>query len=511
MLWIALSLPELPLQLAQRSTPEAGSPLVIAEGPALRPLVCCANAAARQCGVTAGMPVAAARALAGELTVLPRVADAEDQALHNLACWAGQFTPNVALHASSLLLEVESTLQLHGGLSTLLARVRKGVAQLGYHAAPGVAPTPLAAWLLAQARQAGCDVRMCRDLQQLPQRLAALPLALLDWPADTLQALQALGIRSIGQCLALPRDGFIRRFGHGPRLELDRLLGLVPDPRRWFTPPDRFAARLEFGFELNDAQALLFPLKRLLRELEGFLRSRGAGVQQWQLQLEHWNHGRTRLAIGTSLPERSAERLLALARERLLQLTLEAPVLALGIAAVQLHAFAEHSQSLVPDPRSRAIGWSQLIDRLRARLGSERLHGLRSVDDARPERGWQRCAALPATGKSSRRHGAVAIGSSTASPAVCTPAPYAPAAAGAAPRPLWLLEPPRALSCKAGQPLCQGQLQLLAGPERLEAGWWDGHVVCRDYYVARNARGETLWIYREHRREAHWYLHGIFA
>ena len=24
-------------------------------------------------------------------------------------------------------------------------------------------------------------------------------------------------------------------------------------------------------------------------------------------------------------------------------------------------------------------------------------------------------------------------------------------------------------------------------------------------------RGETLWIYREHRREAHWYLHGIFS
>lgn len=488
MLWIALSLPELPLQLAQRSTTELGNPLVIAEGPTTRPLVCCANTAAMERGIMAGMPVAAARALAGELTVVPRDMAAEAQALHNLACWAGQFTPNVVLQAAGLLLEVESTLQLHGGLATLLARVRKGAAQLGYAAVPGVAPTPLAAWLLARAQQSGLETRMCRQLQQLPERLAALPLALLDWPATVLQPLQALGIRHFGHCLQLPRDGFIRRFGKLPRLDLDKALGLVPDPRAWFTPPEHFASRLEFGFELNDALALLFPLKRLLRELEGFLRSRGAGVQQWQLLLKHHNRDQTRLTIGTALPERSAERLLVLARERLTQLTLDAPVLALGIAAEQLHSFAEHSQSLVPDPRSRAIGWSQLVDKLSARLGKERIQRLQVLDDVRPERGWQRCAA------------------------VATPATFANAAALAdTPRPLWLLDPPRALSSRDGQPLCQGKLDLLAGPERIEAGWWDGHAVCRDYYVARNPHGETLWVYREHRRDSPWYLHGIFS
>jgi protein ImuB len=490
MLWIALSLPALPLQLVQRSAPELVHPLVIAEGPTTRPLVCCANSSAQERGVTAGMPVAAARAVAGELAVLLRDTAAEAQALHNLACWAGQFTPNVVLQASGLLLEIESTLQLHGGLATLLARVRKGVAQLGYAAAPGVAPTPRAAWLLAQAHQAGLQVRMCREQAQLPERLAALPLSLLDWPQNTLQTLQALGIRHIGQCLQLPRDGFIRRFGKPPRIELDQTLGLLPDPRAWFMPPDHFTSRIEFGFELNDALALLFPLKRLLRELEGFLRSRGAGVQQWQLLLEHWNHGKTCLVIGTALPERSAERLLALARERLTQLALEAPVLALVIVAGQLHSFEEHSQSLVPDPRSRAIGWSQLVDKLAARVGKERIQRLQAVDDARPERAWQRCTAAKA-----------AAVTSCANTATLTNIP----------RPLWLLDPPRALSSRDGLPLCQGQLNLLAGPERIEAGWWDGNAVCRDYYMARNPRGETLWIYREHRRDAHWYLHGIFA
>jgi protein ImuB len=60
-------------------------------------------------------------------------------------------------------------------------------------------------------------------------------------------------------------------------------------------------------------------------------------------------------------------------------------------------------------------------------------------------------------------------------------------------------------------PTLQGALELKAGPERIEAGWWDGEEVRRDYYVAANARGETFWIYREHRDASAWYLHGVFA
>lgn len=439
MLWIALYLPQLPLQLAQRSR-ELTGPCVIAE----------------------------------------------EEALHNLACWAGQFTPNVLIEEGrGLLLEVGSTLRLHGGLTQLLACVRRGVAELGYQTVPGVAPTPRAASMLARARHAGLKVRMCKEPALLPERLDPLPLALLDWPDEVMEPLQALGIHRIGQCSKLPRDGFIRRFGRERCRDLDKALGTMPDPRPWFTPPDTFNSRIEFGFELNDALALLFPLKRMLQELEGFLRGRGAGVQQWHVLLEHMNHGSTRITIGTAIPERSAERLLALARERLAQTTLLAPVLTLGIAAEQLLGFEENSQSLIPDPRSRAIGWSRLIDKLTARLESGKLYRLRALDDHRPEHAWQRSAAS----------GMAA----------------APAPAVKAPRPLWLLDPPRALSSKDGEPLCQGPLRMLAGPERIEAGWWDGNNVRRDYYVARNAQGETLWIYREHGRESRWHLHGIFA
>jgi protein ImuB len=52
---------------------------------------------------------------------------------------------------------------------------------------------------------------------------------------------------------------------------------------------------------------------------------------------------------------------------------------------------------------------------------------------------------------------------------------------------------------------------LLGGPERIESGWWDGADMRRDYYVAKDAAGAILWIYRECTGDRSWFLHGIFG
>ena len=82
------------------------------------------------------------------------------------------------------------------------------------------------------------------------------------------------------------------------------------------------------------------------------------------------------------------------------------------------------------------------------------------------------------------------------------------------PRPLWLLARPQALREMAGRPQCGGSLRLLAGPERIESGWWDAAEpdalgdVRRDYFVAISMQCEWLWIFR---CRAGWFLHGVFA
>jgi protein ImuB len=78
-------------------------------------------------------------------------------------------------------------------------------------------------------------------------------------------------------------------------------------------------------------------------------------------------------------------------------------------------------------------------------------------------------------------------------------------------RPTWLLGRPQRLVTQNDAPTYQGELALVAGPERIESGWWDGAEVRRDYYLAANARGETYWIFREHRGDQGWYMHGVFA
>ena len=52
--------------------------------------------------------------------------------------------------------------------------------------------------------------------------------------------------------------------------------------------------------------------------------------------------------------------------------------------------------------------------------------------------------------------------------------------------------------------------ELLAGPERIESGWWDGADVARDYYLARGLHGAQLWVFRD-LRSGTWCVHGLWA
>ena len=69
-----------------------------------------------------------------------------------------------------------------------------------------------------------------------------------------------------------------------------------------------------------------------------------------------------------------------------------------------------------------------------------------------------------------------------------------------------------------------GPLRLLAGPQRLETGWWDAGAqgpALRDYFIARSDEAGLLWVYRERlaarsggeaeTAPVRWFLHGLYA
>jgi protein ImuB len=319
-------------------------------------------------------------------------------------------------------------------------------------------------------------------MAELPERLAGLPLFLLEWPGRALEHLTDLGLVRVKDALALPRGGFSQRFGPEALAMLDRLAGRVPDPRPAYVPPARYRAHLELPAEAGSVEAILFPLKRLLAEMEGYLRGCGAGVQEVGLHLEHGRRSRTRIGLSFATPERDAEFILGIAREKVGRLELAAPTVGLRLLADRLLPFAPREGTWLPGREERAVGRARLVERLAARLGPGRVFGIALADDHRPERGWK-----------------------------CPPAATSRAVFDGGARPAWLLNRPQRLVAGAEGPTLQGALTLVAGPERIETGWWDGEPVSRDYFVAANPAGETVWIYRERRDPGAWYLHGVFA
>lgn len=426
------------------------------------------------------MRATAALAIAPRLRILPRDAAAETEALLGLAGWCMQFTPKVALQfPEALLLEISGSLKLFGGLERILGSLKQGLTDLGFSAALAVAPTAQAALWLARA---GRSAVVGDD--DLRQALDDLPLEALRLGDASAELLDRLGIRTLGELLALPRDGVARRFGQ-PLLDvLDRALGDQADPRSFFIPPPRFFAALELPAEAIQAEALLFAAHRLLAQLEGYLAARAGGVQRFTLRLFHREGKATELPIGLVAPSRHSEHFVQLLRERLGVTTLPAPVRSIALEADGILPFAGTALGLLADDRNAAGEWKRLIERLRSHFDAAAVTGLGLVPDHRPEQ------ASRSTRLNDRQ----------------LPFDFNESAGE---RPFWLLETPRPIDEIGNVPHYDGPLALLSGPERIESGWWDGADVKRDYFVARNGSDALLWIYRE--RDNGWYLHGIFA
>ena len=492
MLWACLRFPDFSLQLRLRGA-ELSGPVIITSG-GNRPQVLSCNPPARSHGIRPGMTASAAIALAPELIEHARDPAAESQALNNVAAWAGQFTSVVCLvPPDAVLLEVAGSVRLFGGLRPLLLQIDTSVVELGYTAALAAAPTPTAACLLARA---GTSVRIT-DPARLPVALAALPLVLLDQPSDTVDTLAMMGVQTIGDCLALPRDGLARRFGQSLLDELDRALGQLPDAREPYIQPLRYVAALALPAPVQEVEPLLFAAKRLLLELAGYLRMQQTGVTRLALTLRHEDCNPTVVMLGFAVPCRDPERMLRLLRERLANFALPDRVEAIAIESQETRPLGSRNLSLFPEDRLLEEERWLVIDHLRARLGSAAVHGIASYSDHRPEQAWRACE--PGT------EAAASVPST---------------------RPLWLLEAPRRLpvekaeapidssltlflSCAVhGEP---GPLTVLAGPERIESGWWDDGDTARDYFVAVDSAGRKLWVFRERHGEKEWYLHGLFG
>jgi len=519
-LWIAAHVPQLPvlaLRMAHRGVAPATT-LVIVDSEDHNQRIIDAEAGAQAAGIRIGMTLAAALAAVPSIDPRPRDVPREQELMQRLAEIAATFTPQVSIEPpDGLLLEIKPSINLFGGLRELCRRLREAcradpvLTKIRAEPHFTLAPTALAALTAARAG-ARCFIT---NPAVLPARLKPLSLATLRWPAEQNARLLAMGVRTLGELMRLPRAGFARRFGPGLLADLDRLLGRRADPRARLVRRERYRGVRDFDHEIEDHERILHALAPLLEELDRFLRVRQRGITALQCRFHHYRAPPTLCTLRLAAPETRSERFTTLLRERLATLTLPEPVRRCELRSGALTHRSEASKPLwSPGEHGHANAgeMSALVEHLRARLGVQAVQGIARVSEHRPENAWR--AAEPKMGMengdipdlpAARAKGDVPASGASPFASKSGMSPFS------IPRPLWLLQAPRALESLRGRPRHEGLLELLAGPERIESGWWDGADIRRDYYVAEDPHGSRLWIYRECTGAKRWFLHGIFG
>ncbi len=498
-----------------------------------------------------------------------------------------QFSPRVTVLEGAVLVEVQASERLFGGRKALLGRMRQGCADLQV-ARMAVAPTALAARGLlrcmpcaaapdlaeAPARakansQAQANTHAASQGQasttppppsvavaacsprQLGAVLDALPISALLATQPHAPTLQRLGCERLGQVRALPRGGLSRRFGAALLTALDQTYGLQAELYPWVALPEQFSLRLEFNSRVEVAEGLMFGAHRLLGSLKAWLTARQCGVTGICL---HWEHDLQRrgdakagsLEVRTGQATTDIQHLARLLAENLARTALLAPVVAITLEALAVEPLPTASASLLPDDVESGGSLQQLLERLSARLGAHRVLTGHTTPDHRPQRMqvW-----VPSTLEGAARAGTTTPAKRSARTPIAVPkARKAPAVPDHwATYPCWILRQPLRLAVVKDKPIYQGPLQLIAGPERIETGWWPecasdsdggqngaqsstnddanpstgGDLTLRDYFIASSEMAGLLWIYRQRTGLAQpsasgavqvgWYLHGIYG
>jgi protein ImuB len=603
MVWIAVTLPMLPLEAVRPLSPETAPYALVAHA-----RIVLVDPRAQALGVRVGFARSHALALAPPLECLSPAPERERRAFEAIALALCAFTPQIVLADShTLLLDVTGSLRLFGGLRALLRQIGATLEGTGHHAVLGCAPTPWAAWLFARAT-AIWDGRRRRVIQttRLAATLDRLPATLLPAAALHGDGLAQIGCETLGAVRRLPRAGLARRFGAGLLSALAQTYGEAPDPRDYFMPPPVFEAKLELMARVEQAEALLFAVRRLLLQLVGWLTARHAGVSQFTLTLVHETarHGDPRssaLTVSWSTPARALDHLLLMSREKLQRTELIAPVIELHLSADQVSDYAAPTETLFPlaaGPDGEREAMVRLVERLVARLGVDKVREVAARDDHRPEavvstapyqfgkratglaaRRASRLRQEASTNQAAASKSASAFASASKEGASIAQSPVSRQDASSsqaiisrqkaairqassmrlgteskqalaarqvsassssspvrkrlngrlegpgnlvlplapvAPRPAWLMPVPLRLTTRHGLPYYRSTLQIVSGPECIEAGWWDGQGATRDYFIASGDDAALYWVYRERssadeQHAGRWFLHGLFG
>jgi protein ImuB len=487
---------------ARHDAPPDDLPVILAAEGAHGPVVTATNRAAILAGLHVGARVVDMRALCPQVRIVRADPDGDRAALDKLMLWTRRWCPWTAVDdPDGIIMDTTGSDHLWGGEAALLRAIEGTFGVLGFDARLAMAPTHGAAWALARYG----SLRAIATPETLARLTAPLPARALRLDANTVLLLQRLGLKSVGDLVAVPRASLARRFARAalwqnPLLRLDQLQGRKPEPVNARDQPPRFAVQARLPEPVQDPTPYLPDLCVALCEA---LAQAGHGARQVTVTVYRTDAEVSHVTAATARASRDPGHLRRLFDDRLERIN---P--GFGFELITLDAdTTEALQAVQSDLNGRTddgAALAQMVDRLSAKLGP----GLVCTPSAHashiPERSLVWALALS---QAPRQRDQLA----------CTQ------------RPLRLLDTPEEIhvlyAIPEGPPVqfrwrrMSHRISRFTGPERIAPEWWNDRpgTLLRDYYRIEDDSSRRLWIYRvgiygdEERAPPRWFMHGIFG
>lgn len=462
-----------------------------------RMVITAANAIAVTKGIDAGMVLADARAIFPCLGVHDDQPGLAEKLLLKIAEWCIRFTPVAAIDPpDGIVLDVTGCSHLWGGDEPYLTEMQKKFHNRGYHVRLAVTDTIGAAWAIARFGKDSCIVKSGMHTEAL----LSLSPAVLRLETDTVEKLHKLGLRQIGQFIAMPQATLRRRFGTQFIKRLNQALGQeeeIIQPVQPVTPYSEWLPCLE---PIATATGIEIALKRLLETLCNRLQQENKGLRNAVFKSYRVDGKIVQVQIGTNRASNSAGHLFKLFENKLQQIE---PDLGIELFVLEASGVEDHYPAQVKCWESAGVlndlRIAELLDRLAGKVGANTIHRYLPDEHYWPERSIKPTASLQdqsASGWVLKR-----------------------------PRPLHLLPRPEPIEVTAPIPdyppmlfRYKGKLHSIKkadGPERIEQEWWLQKGQHRDYYYVEDEQGYRYWLFRlghyDVEKTYRWFIHGFFA
>jgi protein ImuB len=420
----------------------------------------------------------------------------ERLALRKLAAWCEQFSPAIAIEEPDCLyMDLTGLVPIFGSEQSLITQMRRVFHERRLIMQVAVTDTYAGAWALSHCSGEHVSIvppgKMCEAIG--PLSISGLNLA-----EQIESTLRELGVETIGQLMAIPRDELASRFDSALISRLNQAAGQQSEYIEPYYAPAELTQALEFEAPLSNREAIGTVTIELLTRLIPVVQHQQKGIIKFVCEYACEHEPTVRIIVALYQPTTSIKHLGELTLLQLETLRFSGPIskvrlLVCGTAKMQtaqLELFNE--DNIAEQKRQLAL----LINRLSSRLGQSAVVRPFLVADAQAEFSY-RYRPLTDQQRTTKRKPVKSCGPLQ--------------------RPIRLLSklvPLQVLGIVEGPPKVfhwRGEsfdVKRTWGPERIQAGWWRGRYERRDYYHVETDNGNRFWLFR--RGDGGWFLHGIF-